>query len=128
MEPWLTRGRRTCSERWLIVRYAADVLEAVSDVVSGLPTEGGTEHDRRVHLSRLSWSSPATGHPAPARPVPGRRFPGPLRRSYASHAPRGVGLLDRRGGRRAPAVDVGGVPRPALRDDHHRHPLRYQAV
>ena len=55
------------------------------------------------------------GGSSPARPVRDRGLPGALRRPDAAYAARGVGLHDRRRGRRAPSLELGGAPRAAER-------------
>src|SRR5207244_180126 len=52
----------------------------------------------------------------------------PLRRTDAAHLARAVGLLDHRRAGRAARLELGGVPCPAERGDHPRHPLRDQVV
>ena len=64
----------------------------------------------------------------PTRPVRHPGLPRPLRRADAAHIARAVGLLDRRRAGRAARLDLGGVPCPAERGDHPRHPLRDQVV
>src|SRR5262249_48305312 len=64
----------------------------------------------------------------PTRPVCDRGLPRPLRRTDAAHGARVVGLFHRRRAGRAARLDLGGVPRPAERGDHPRHPLRDQVV
>ncbi|CAA9419131.1 MAG: conserved hypothetical protein, partial [uncultured Rubrobacteraceae bacterium] len=83
---------------------------------------------RRIFLQRFQGPPQRPRPGAAPGPVPGGRLPGPLRGPYSPHASGELGFLRCGRGGRAEEVDLGGVPRAALRRYHHRHPLRHQVV
>ena len=97
-----------------------------SSRVSG-PIEGG-EMPPLISRGFRGRRDDAPGRPRAAGPVPDDRLPVLSAGPDPPHPARAVGLLDRRRGRRAAPLDLGGVPRAAERGRHGRHPLRDQVV